>query len=164
MMQSLGRTPPPFHGAKVIRAGRLRMSRTWLCGEFRKVRAASAPRPRLFEQRGCAEQRTVRAEAPDELKADRQPVAIPSAGDAHRGVAGHVERQSVGIPGAAQRIDRLPVDLDNVEELMLDRKRRPRERWSDNDVGTLEPALHLPVQIGSQEDGAIQLLRGMTPG
>ena len=74
------------------------------------------------------------------------------------GLPGEVERQRIGVPGPAHGIDRPAVDLDRIEEVVVDGQRRSGKRRRRDDVGLLEPALHLPVQPGAHEDRPIQLL------
>jgi hypothetical protein len=84
------------------------------------------------------------------------PAAIEAARQADRRVAGQIERHGVGIPGGADVLDALVVDLDRAEKVLIDRQSRPRQSRHRDDVRRLEPGLHLAVQPGPGEDRLVQ--------
>jgi hypothetical protein len=65
--------------------------------------------------------------APDELQADRKTVRRKAAGHRKGRMAGQVEGEGVGIPGAADRAGIAPGDLDPAERIEPDRQGRRRQ-------------------------------------
>ena len=85
--------------------------------------------------------------AADELQADRQSVVRPAAGHRQRGVARQVERERIGVPGAADRAGVAPVDLDLTQRIEPDRQRRGRQGRRGDEVAGGEDFLDLAEAV-----------------
>ena len=74
-----------------------------------------------LEPFGEVEQKRIVMPTADELQADGQSLLCPAAGQRQRGVPGHVERERIRVPGAADRPPVLSGDRDPRQWMEPDR-------------------------------------------
>src|SRR5262245_44267866 len=104
------------------------------------------PRARLLVVRRHLEEARIFSSAANQLNGDRQAVGVEAARHGDGRMASEVERVSVGVPGVAHGIDVLPFDLDRLEQPLVDRYGRARQRRREDHVEAPEPALHFAVE------------------